>query len=276
MSLHAAMTEMSLRTMRLLEKAKTVGHQPLEETVTDLNILGLTLDWPSIVRSRTHTRPEEGRTGADWEWWFVDATRTKGTRVLVQAKILNLRRDVFTSLHYRSGNPPIYQSKKLQATAKRIGAYALICLYTNHRDVHYLTGKQTLSDGCMVMPASALSHLQRLPRHRSRTKAQLSSYWIPLPLLFCDCEYSVATAGAPDLADYVSHKLWTFVRHQRGYNEPIPSRPLPSYVHSILGQNAEGHPLPSEGSRLHNDGRERTGIPTRVKGVVVFTSDVKD
>lgn len=273
MSLHAAMIELSLRTMRLLEAAKTAAHQPLEETITDLNILGLRQHWPSLVKARVHTKPEEGVSGADWEWWFVNSTNTHGTRVLVQAKVVSLDKDSFPMLHYRSSKTGIYQSDKLIATAKKSGAYPLICLYTDSRNVYYSGGKKTFSDGCMVMTASDISHLRNSSKRLKRTKSALTPYWLPLPLLFCDCDDSVAASGITDLAYFVSQKLWTrFNRQHNPETEPLPPQNLPAYVLDILALSPDGTELESYDLNPKSTKNKSIRIPEKLRGVLVFTS----
>jgi hypothetical protein len=69
-----------------------------EETITDINMLELILSHPNQVITTTFNKKEEGKNGADWEWWFVQRNRWIGFRV--QAKILEINTDTFEHLHY--------------------------------------------------------------------------------------------------------------------------------------------------------------------------------
>ena len=89
----------SLSTWNLLSKGRRIGTQLLEETLTDINLLELKLSHPSEVITTTFTKPKEGTTGADWEWWFTGSSGYwLGFRV--QAKIIELQSSVFEHLHY--------------------------------------------------------------------------------------------------------------------------------------------------------------------------------
>ncbi|AZC00460.1 hypothetical protein DKE52_008150 [Acinetobacter pittii] len=72
----------------------------LEESITDSLMVELKLRHPYDVFTTTFTRHEEGKNGADWEWWFVDSTGRKGIGFRVQAKIINFESNSFKQLHY--------------------------------------------------------------------------------------------------------------------------------------------------------------------------------
>ncbi len=111
-------------------KARRVGHQPLEETFTDINILELRDRHPGEIHCHTFTKPQEGINGADWEWWLTDASMSTWLGLRVQAKVLNIRSNAFDHLHYKSGKAKVYQSRKLKRECVREGLIPLYCFYS--------------------------------------------------------------------------------------------------------------------------------------------------
>jgi len=66
MSLCQTYRDLSFQTWRLMEKARSVSHQPLEETITDNNIIELKLRQSHEVITTTYNKVQEGKIGADW------------------------------------------------------------------------------------------------------------------------------------------------------------------------------------------------------------------
>jgi hypothetical protein len=120
---------LSFRTWDVLSQSRRIGHQPLEETFTDLNIFELNLRHPFEIFSKIFTKPQEGVNGADWEWWLTDSRRTEWLGLRMQAKVLELSTNEFKHLHYRRGG--IYQANKLKRSCRSMGLIPLYCLYTS-------------------------------------------------------------------------------------------------------------------------------------------------
>ena len=114
-------------------RALRVGHQPLEETFTDTNILELKDRHPQDIYCRTFTKPQEGINGADWEWWLTDAKRSAWLGLRVQAKVLHLESNTFAHLHYKSGKTKGYQASKLKRECATEGLIPLYCFYLHER-----------------------------------------------------------------------------------------------------------------------------------------------
>ena len=87
MSLCQTYRDLSFRTWRYLEKARSVSHQPLEETITDNNFIELKLRHSNEVLTTTYNRIQEGKNGADWEWWFTNKGKTAWYGVRVQTLV---------------------------------------------------------------------------------------------------------------------------------------------------------------------------------------------
>lgn len=93
-----------------------------EETVTELVLAGA---WPE-VRWKAFTRREEVRSGADWLWWWVDASGAC-FGMLVQAK--RLKRTPAGSPRIDFGYNSGKQHRSLMRTARRLGVPAVYALY---------------------------------------------------------------------------------------------------------------------------------------------------
>lgn len=104
-------------TWEEIEISKSVSFQLKEETLTDQNLLQLKRRHAKEIHTHVFNKHEEGKNGADWEWWLTDGTTYYGFRI--QAKIINNDSDRFEHLHYQ-GKAVIPQSEKLivQATPK--------------------------------------------------------------------------------------------------------------------------------------------------------------
>lgn len=92
---------LALDTWDKIYQSRQVNFQLKEETLTDLNMLAIKTRHPNQVRTKVFTKPDEGKNGADWEWWFKGITNNWiGFRV--QAKIINIESNKFEHLHYCS------------------------------------------------------------------------------------------------------------------------------------------------------------------------------
>lgn len=115
---------LSHETWTFLEKARGVGHQPLEETITDNNIIEIKSLHPRDVKTTTFSKRREARTGADWEWWFANNAKSSWFGVRVQAKILKFASNRYEALHYQT------QTSVLISDAAKNGLYPLYCFYS--------------------------------------------------------------------------------------------------------------------------------------------------
>lgn len=168
-SLCETFRSIAFKTHDQIARARRVGHQPLEETFTDINILELKERHPHEIYSKTFTKRAEGVNGADWEWWLTNPSRTSWLGLRVQAKILHLETNIFKHLHYRSGSPKKNQIDKLRSESKRDGLVPLYCFYTNFssEDQDQLFACKSFynaseSYGCAIASLDHISILQLL------------------------------------------------------------------------------------------------------------------
>ena len=123
MTLCETFRDLSNETWAFMGKARGVLHQPLEETITDNNIIEIKLRHPAEVITTTYNKRQEAGTGADWEWWFTNSKKNNWFGVRVQAKILKFKGERFEQLHYNN------QTDVLIAKCKQGGLVPLYCFY---------------------------------------------------------------------------------------------------------------------------------------------------
>ena len=151
-----------------LRQARDASCQIGEESLTDFNLLRIRVRHPHEVFTHTFTKPQEAKTGADWEWWFTGPSRQwLGFRI--QAKVIDLRTDTFNHLHYRT-TAGAYQSDVLVNNARASGPprIPVYCLYMNVSNWRALRGASDCGSypvtarslGCMLVDARQIQKLQ--------------------------------------------------------------------------------------------------------------------
>jgi hypothetical protein len=99
-----------------------------EESITDRLLLDLARAFPHPTRIVKWNRIEEGRkTGADWDWWFVEPWSGRGVGLRVQAKRVDYFNGRMTGLDAQNRNG--WQRAMLQLSAAEAGMHPLYCFY---------------------------------------------------------------------------------------------------------------------------------------------------
>lgn len=155
-----------------LRQARMASCQLGEESLTDFNLLRIRVRHPREVFTQTFTKPQEAKTGADWEWWFTGPSR-KWLGFRIQAKVIDLRTDTFKHLHYKKHKSGAYQSDDLVNSARasnppRIPVYCLYMNVSNWRSLcrggacgsYPVTSR---SFGCMLVGARQIQRLRSMP-----------------------------------------------------------------------------------------------------------------
>jgi hypothetical protein len=157
---------LAFHTFAQISKARRIGHQLLEETITDINILELKDRHPGEIYSRTFNKVEEGTNGADWEWWLTDQRRMLWLGIRVQAKILKTKSNSFEHLHYKS-KKGIYQLDKLKSAAQKNNLLPIYCLYFQNQSLSWPPFRQCRtftnnieSYGCSLLGVDHVNFLQ--------------------------------------------------------------------------------------------------------------------
>lgn len=89
-----------------LGRARMLGINRGEETITDNFLLDVQSAHPAEVATFQFTKPEESVTGADWEWWLTNGREWVG--LLIQAKILKAKANLYSSIKHKvRGRPQI-------------------------------------------------------------------------------------------------------------------------------------------------------------------------
>ncbi len=242
---------LAFRTFDQMGRARRVGHQPLEETFTDTNILELKDRHPDEIYCRTFNKPEEGRNGADWEWWLSNHAMTSWLGLRVQAKVLHLTSDTFAHLHYKSGKSKVYQLTKLKREAAKEGLVPLYCIYSHEATTPRVSPRRCGSFaqaseayGCAL---ATLAHIEELQvAGEKRDYADVLRGALPWHCLVCCSGY-----GGDDLPS----RAWSLLqggmdvksaRLRRASAEAVGRAPLigirsgaPEYVCAVIEGRAE-------------------------------------
>jgi hypothetical protein len=176
---------LAVETHDRLNAARSVGHQLLEETITDLNILALKSLHPTEIYCQTFSKPQEGINGADWEWWLTNPTRSRWLGLRVQAKVLELKSDTFAHLHYRPKRGRAYQSTRLKAAAEADGLIPLYCMYAHPpaSAAGWAIHGSSEAYGCALLQVKEVERLRR--RGKSNDFVSVMSRTVPWSCLVC-------------------------------------------------------------------------------------------
>lgn len=253
MTPHLCHTFLSLavETHDRLKAARSVGHQLLEETITDLNILELKRRHPTEIYCQTFTKPQEGINGADWEWWLTDPTRSRWLGLRVQAKVLELKSDTFAHLHYRPKRGRAYQSTRLKTAAEADGLIPMYCLYAHPPASATGWAKHGSNEayGCALLQVKDVERLRR--RGKSNDFVSVMSRAMPWAWLVCIGFAWPLDGRTLTLPDVISSALlhgdplFRFGEEEGATADPRqPPRPgvrsaPPDYVSALM----EGQPL---------------------------------
>ena len=264
-SLCESFRALAFLTFDQLGKGRRVGHQPLEETFTDTNILELRDRHGSEIYSQTFSKHQEGLNGADWEWWLTNSSRTSWLGLRVQAKVLHLQSDTFAHLHYRSGKGKAYQSGKLKRASAREGLIPLYCFYTHkpqgirvrRRLCHSFTSAEE-AYGCAIAP---LSHIESLQQGGNINDfASVMEEALPWHCLVCCAGY-----GGADLPS----RAWSLLKNEFGLKEPRRRDPSDNRPRQVIGPRVR----PPQHVISTIEGNEPDSPPDGVRGVLVIVGN---
>lgn len=208
-----------------------------EESITDWLLYNLSLKVPHL-KYRKFTRHEEAkRTGADWEWWFIDDY--KGLSLRVQAKKIFEGKDNYDGLAYT--NRDGLQIEKLLADSKLENSLPFYSLYHAAPDGNPLVlceGMINAGRGQGVFLAGAENlYSKYIVGGRKRIEAKdLLSRSNPLHCLVCCRKFG---PGMPDGVDHIySYLKYYYPENIKKMNSDIDSPGLhkeaPAYVLSLL------------------------------------------
>jgi hypothetical protein len=220
--------KLSEDTWEQIDLSKTAGYQLKEETLTDQNLLQLKIKHPTEILIRAFNKHEEGRNGADWEWWLTDGNEWVGFRV--QAKIINIETDRFEHLHYQA-KTSVPQSRKLIEQSKPIGEKPRVPIYcmflsTEKFDPAALKSAPEFY-GCSIMSAYTVAVLRD---SGTDDVVSLQAYLIPWHELVCQ---KPAISFAEHIDRFLVERLDQGILDVRFYITDEP----PAYVSALLVNN---------------------------------------
>jgi hypothetical protein len=161
--LPAALSAARAAVERHVGRAEQIGVSWQEETVSELLWVNTHVDGRMPVLVADFNKPEEGKVGADWLWWFVDDTG-ECFGLLVQAKRLKHdRRGPTLDLRYKRHDAPIDQMTKLYRAAQKLSvpsAYALYFGPVGNRGLQCSATHDASCEPCQKKTISILSGLR--------------------------------------------------------------------------------------------------------------------
>lgn len=258
MSLCQTFREISHQTWTFIGKARTVSHQPLEETVTDNNIIEIKTRHPSEVITTTFNRKQEATTGADWEWWFTNSGKSAWFGVRVQAKIIKFKSNRFDALYYKN------QTHDLITDAEKGGMVPLYCFYANWplTDPVKTSSCGTFpnapeSYGCSIVDAYAIKKLKAAPG--TNALSQIMPLAFPWSCLVC-CNGGVGSSVSASLPDRVRDFL---------KNVMLPAGQIDSYVLPEVVSMPPSHVI----AMAMNEAPQSMPDDPNLAGVVIFVGN---
>lgn len=209
MSLCDTFRRQAFWTWDSLGRARSVNATLGEESLTDFNLLEIRTRHVHEVFTKTFTKRDEAKTGADWEWWFTGRSR-KWLGFRIQAKVLDLKSDQFEHLHYMSSGK--YQSDLLcqRATNHSVPTIPLYCVYVqwapNGPGPSWRCPSFSLAPelfGCSLVDAHQIGKL----RPNKRKLQDLFPHMIPWHCLVCCKGYG--SGDLPERAFLFWREQWT-------------------------------------------------------------------
>ncbi|RZJ89248.1 MAG: hypothetical protein EOO20_11480 [Chryseobacterium sp.] len=228
---------LAAKTWRNIAIGRSVGHQLLEETLTDINLLHLKFHHPEIL-TVNFNKIVEGSNGADWEWWFYDVSGNWiGLRV--QAKILDFKKEQFNQLYYKKDRSTPAQCDLLIVNAMADPVNPCIPLYVLYlQSDHYpdpadhLGVKDMFSFGCSVVSAYAIRDLKST---KNKSLKDWQAELKPWETLVCEKE-SRPFMNVEDMLEAIKERFGVEETVKRpGFLQQRP----PRYISQIL--NSEGN-----------------------------------
>lgn len=269
-SLCETFRSLAFRTFDQMSMARSVGHQPLEETFTDTNLLQLKVRHPKDIHCRLFTKQQEGVNGADWEWWITDATGSSWLGLRVQAKVLNLEADAFLHLHYKSAKSRSYQLSKLKRECSKDGLIPLYCLYTHE---HPVPGAKVghcgsfahspESFGCALLSAGEVEALQKAGETKDRVSVLNKA--IPWHCLVCCSGYG---------GDHLPERAWALL--QKRLNVNVVRKRGRKTAHPTEQVQVGPRSAPPEYVRAILENRPSDTSPSNARGVLIITGRNRD
>jgi hypothetical protein len=201
--------ELAQLTWHSIEKSEAAGTSRGEVGLTEELLPELVLGGGGQVQVTQFSGRQEGKTGADWEWWLTDAGGRRWFGMRIQAKVLSTESHSYKELKYAPGGK--LQIERLVETAEDSPnkPYPAYCFYnfwpTSAESPAWPCGSypETLESwGCAIADAYALLPLVRAGQISLQAVGPHERPW---RCLVCCSGYFRALHGSdsilPDLPD---------------------------------------------------------------------------
>lgn len=234
---------LALNTWDKIAESRRASLQLKEETFTDINMLHLKLRHSGQVKTTVFAKPDEGKNGADWEWWF-NFNNDQWIGFRVQAKILNIKSEEFEHLHYKNPATGIYQCDKLikNALTTKHPKIPLYCFYLQTYNPERLTNWSCGSFaptndlwGCSLLSAFEVKRL-RVANHKHLSHVE--NLMKPWHCLVCCSGYGSGTNKILNIGEYAKNNFLMDKDLVSDLDVSIPdgfiSQNPPSYVTAIF------------------------------------------
>ena len=167
------------------------GMRPREEDVTSLVIDTMLAMEPRRVATRTFSRAEEAKSGADWEWW-IKGVHGLWLGLSIQAKISDKPKHPVVKIHHRAKTRVADQVTSLIDWARTHHSNPVYFIY-GYFDPIKFAGVDTNCGSKIKMPNRAEAailavHALHVQRHYNKRKIPLRynlAHMLPVRCLFC-------------------------------------------------------------------------------------------
>ncbi|WP_223649679.1 DUF6615 family protein [Hymenobacter psoromatis] len=202
-ALCTAFSKVAINTWHRIQEGRNLPYWLGEETLTDLLIRDLLrLQLPGF-EIKAFNKIEEGKNGADWEWWFQGSSG-KWLGMRIQAKVISKKAHEFEHLHYPWPKNPksVSQCDKLINQSQYERDYPRVPLYLLY--CHWLSLPQKLTKildcvtnynesilGCSIMAAIRVKKLRghiegEKKNSYRRNLCDVAPHLLPLQSLICN------------------------------------------------------------------------------------------
>ena len=238
-----------------------------EETISDIFLWNIQKAHPQNVTTFPINKMEEGKIGADWEWWLTDENLWFG--LLIQAKRLDPKSHKYRNIRHQSRTSKNMQIDLLIQTARRkridplyfFYNYAVAPKISRVWNCFQVLGLQSQL-GCMMAHASVVK--QQLGRGGAGF-SKFSKISLPVRCLVCCPSLSGTGQPLPNRASEVVKRLKSFagdIETSEIANGNLRPEP-PPYVQQLMKT-----PLNKRGSMI--DKLKREGKIGRIGSLTVI------
>lgn len=233
LTLCSSFINQSIKTWDWLKSSNLTRIKISEESITDFNLLELTLNNPHEIVTDQISRNRESRIGADWEWWLTSNSDWLGLRV--QAKKLDSATLTYPELDHQNRYGLQVQQLIYHAINNNPPLIPIYVFY-NYWDMTLFNPvwKCPSYPKRIEMLGCSFSHAEQIRRiilNRSKNLLDVDKSMYPWSCLVCCRGFSNKDANLPERAFNFIHKAFK-LPDLKSQNYIIKDAPW--YVYKIL------------------------------------------